>query len=216
MNKPLTTVWAELRRGKTINRSLLNVELSRILSELSGKAVDLGGGSSGSYLRFIPERLTLVRTDYQGEGLDAFVDISNALPFSHDSFDAVLLLNALYVVPDPQAVLREIMRILKPGGKLILSTPYLMAEMREPHDYYRFTSEWLEETLNGIGFENLEIIAIGERFTTIANLIDGFGTRLGNLVLYPLASMADSLLPRRIKREHPAPITYVSVASTPL
>lgn len=209
------SAWGEIRRGKSIGRALLNIELAHILPTLSGTVLDLGGGT-GSYRRFIPDTVKLIRTDYQGEDLEMLVDINEPLPFPDGNFNTVLLLNVLYIAREPRVVLAEIMRILEPGGKLILSTPYLMAEMREPHDYYRFTSEWLEKTLSGMGFEGLEIIAIGERFTTIANLIDGFGTRLGNLILYPLASMADSLLPRHIKREHPAPITYVCVACSPL
>lgn len=205
------SVWSELWRDKTIGRALLNIELSRILPTLTGSGLDLGGGS-GSYLRFIPDTLKLTRTDYKGEGLDALVDINEPLPYPDASFDAVLLLNALYIATEPRALLAEILRILRPGGRLILSTPYLMAEMREPHDYFRFTSEWLERTLNELGYVHLELVPLGERFTSVANLIDGFGTRIGRMLAYPFAAMADVLLPAHIQDEHPAPIMYLTVA----
>ena len=41
------------------------------------------------------------------------------LPYDNDSFDAVLIANALHIVPDPQQVLHEIDRVLRPGGLLI-------------------------------------------------------------------------------------------------
>jgi len=42
-----------------------------------------------------------------------------ALPYGDDSFDAVLIANALHIVPDPGKVLNEIDRVLRPGGILI-------------------------------------------------------------------------------------------------
>lgn len=42
-----------------------------------------------------------------------------ALPYENDSFDAVLIANALHIVPDPEKALSEIDRVLKPDGILI-------------------------------------------------------------------------------------------------
>ena len=42
-----------------------------------------------------------------------------ALPYENNSFDAVLIANALHIVPDPGKVLKEISRVLRPGGLLI-------------------------------------------------------------------------------------------------
>ena len=41
------------------------------------------------------------------------------LPYPDHSFDAVLIANALHIIPDPEKTLREIARVLRPGGILI-------------------------------------------------------------------------------------------------
>ncbi len=49
---------------------------------------------------------------------------AETLPLADQSFDGVLLLDVLEHVSDQQAVLREIQRVLKPGGTLVLSVPH--------------------------------------------------------------------------------------------
>ena len=44
---------------------------------------------------------------------------ATALSYADDSFDAVLIANALHVMPEPEKALREIDRVLRPGGILI-------------------------------------------------------------------------------------------------
>ena len=44
---------------------------------------------------------------------------ATALPFENDSFDAVIISNALHVIPQPEKALAEIRRVLRPGGILI-------------------------------------------------------------------------------------------------
>ena len=44
---------------------------------------------------------------------------ATALPYEDDSFDVVLIANALHVMPEPEKALSEIDRVLKPGGILI-------------------------------------------------------------------------------------------------
>ena len=53
------------------------------------------------------------------ENLHFEVADAMALPYEDNSFDAVLIANALHIVPDPKKVLSEIDRVLRPGGLLI-------------------------------------------------------------------------------------------------
>lgn len=78
-----------------------------------------------------PAAKTVLATDYSDgmiaeakkgvypENLRFEVADAMALPYEDNSFDAVLIANALHIVPDPEKVLSEIDRVLKPGGLLI-------------------------------------------------------------------------------------------------
>jgi ubiquinone/menaquinone biosynthesis C-methylase UbiE len=50
-------------------------------------------------------------------------DLCRTLPFADDAFDAVVSLNVLYTLSDPDAALSEFRRVLKPNGLLRLATP---------------------------------------------------------------------------------------------
>jgi SAM-dependent methyltransferase len=81
---------------------------------------------------------------------DVFAD-GSALPFVEASFDTVLLLEVLEHVADARAVLAEIARVLKPGGLLLLSVPFLYPLHDAPHDYRRFTAPGLEAAVRRAG-----------------------------------------------------------------
>ena len=50
-------------------------------------------------------------------------DLGGVLPFPSESFDAITCSNVLYTLPDPAAALQEFRRVLRPGGKLVVTNP---------------------------------------------------------------------------------------------
>lgn len=61
------------------------------------------------------------------------------LQLEDNTFDLVLLLDVLEHVPDPVFVLKEIIRLMVPEGKLIISLPFIYREHETPGDYWRYT-----------------------------------------------------------------------------
>lgn len=202
--------------GKTLGRVLLNRLVARHCRDLEGVVIDLASGVRPSYLKYLPPRARVVRTDRAaGPGILA-ADLDRPLPFEDASAAAVLFMNALYIVEDPAATLREIARVLKKDGRLFLASPFLAAEMPEPHDFKRFTREGLERLLAGAGFSPPTIVPYGERFAAAANLLHPFFLfGLVRLFVYPLALLLDAATPRRLRRLHPAPLGYFCVARKP-
>ncbi len=204
----------QIYAGKTIGRILLNWEIVALREKVRGKVVDLAGGLEASYYRYLPANISVTRTNYHpGSSIDQVIDLNTRLPFEDNSFDTVLFFNAIYILDDHEATLREIRRILRPHGTLLLSSPFLYNEMPEPHDYMRFTSEGLSRVLASTGFVSVSIHRFGERITAAANLLHPlFYFNTVRFVVYSIALFLDRVIPRSLARRYPSPIGYVCVA----
>lgn len=88
---------------------------------------------------------------------DVFAD-AKAIPFAEGTFDTVLLLEVLEHVRDPDRVLQEIARVLKPAGRLLLSTPFLYPLHDAPHDYQRYTEYGLRQRVGAAGLVAGEVL----------------------------------------------------------
>jgi SAM-dependent methyltransferase len=89
-----------------------------------------------------------------------------ALAFRADAFDSALCTQVLEHVRDPERVLKEIARVLRPGGRVLLTVPLNSGIHMAPHDYFRFTEFGLRELCSRAGLAP-EVIA--ERGGRIAN-----------------------------------------------
>jgi SAM-dependent methyltransferase len=120
---------------------------------LKGKVLDLGCGNQ-PYRPYLTQVERYVGLDYppSRESMDARVkpDVfgdGRELPFADDSFEGVLCSQVLEHVDQPDTVIRELARVLKPGGTAIISVPFFYNLHMEPDDYYRFSPYALKSLL---------------------------------------------------------------------
>lgn len=93
------------------------------------------------------------------EGVDVVADVHD-LPFRDNSADAVISEFMFEHLKNPRLAVSEILRVLKPGGMVYISTPFIIGYHSSPGDYYRWTTEGLRELLKD--FEEKELgIAVG-------------------------------------------------------
>jgi len=93
--------------------------------------------------------------------IDYVCDIA-AIPVEDGYFDAVLCSEVIEHVPDPVAVMTEFARILKPGGRLILTAPLGSGIHQEPYHFYGgYTPFWYEKVLSDNGFTDIRVQANG-------------------------------------------------------
>ncbi len=83
---------------------------------------------------------------------DAFYE-GRTFPFSESRFDGVLCSQVFEHVFTPREFLGEINRVLKPGGLLVLTVPFVWDEHEQPQDYARYSSFGLKAALQSAGFE---------------------------------------------------------------
>ena len=136
------------------------------------RVLDAGAGEGRYSQHFVKQRYTGVDLavgdaawDYSG--IDALGDLAR-LPFPDATFDAALNIVTLEHVPEPLAVLQELARVLRPGGRLLIVVPQQWEVHQAPHDYYRYTRYGLAWLLGRAGFDASGIQPIGGFFTLLA------------------------------------------------
>ena len=121
------------------------------------------------------------------------------LPVDDASVDAILSTQVLEHVADPGVYLAECARVLRPGGRMLLSTHGLMVYHPDPDDYWRWTGAGLQRAVRDAGFRVVRFEGImGLAATALQLLQDGIYWRLPvlvrpllALVLQTLAKIAD-------------------------
>jgi SAM-dependent methyltransferase len=87
--------------------------------------------------------------------------------------DVVICEQVLEHVLDPITATRNLFGLLRPGGRLIVNTPFLVKIHAHPGDFWRFTPDGLRILLAQAGFSDIEVEAWGNRFVAFQN----FGKR---------------------------------------
>jgi SAM-dependent methyltransferase len=102
---------------------------------------------------------------------DQYVDLRHPLPLRDADFDVVLCTQVLEHVPDPFLVMRELARVLRPGGVVLLSAPQTFPRHEEPHDYFRYTNHGLRHMAQEVGLEVAAMEPMGSALVTVAQQV---------------------------------------------
>ena len=113
-----------------------------LMTQLPPDALILNLGSG-------PHRISprMVNVDlYPFKTVDVVADITN-LPFADESVDGVICKATLEHVRDPEQVIAEIRRILRPNGLVFIVVPFIVGFHAAPSDYHRWTLRGVEDCL---------------------------------------------------------------------
>lgn len=126
-----------------------------------GALYDLGAGESPYKEFFLQYAEKYIAVDWDLSShrtqLDVLADLNKPLPVESQSADTVVSLSVLEHLSEPQTMLNEAYRILKPYGNLVLQVPWQWQIHETPHDYFRYTPYGLRYMLEKAGFQDVSI-----------------------------------------------------------
>lgn len=147
------------------------------------RVADIGAGDS-------PYRELFDHADYfcidweqsvhEGAKRVDLVASAESIPLPDAHFDAILMTQVLEHVPEPERVIREQYRLLKPGGGFYMTVPLVWELHEAPHDYFRYTEWGVRRLLESAGFEHIEIEPKCDSFTSLAQLTRNVAWTMGD------------------------------------
>lgn len=163
---------------------------------LHGKLLDIGCGEKPYEHLFKDTKYTGIDfknySPYKGNlsksGPDMFFDDNyskkSVLPFKNNNFDIICAFQTLEHVSNPQKLFKEMCRILKINGFILLTVPFIWGLHEKPNDYFRYTGY----SINNLAIDNHAKIIYekkeGGLFSVIENLIQNYLSELNNRSKY--------------------------------
>jgi SAM-dependent methyltransferase len=158
-------------------RKGLHENISALAEKVSGKILDVGCGQKPyeklfRFSQYIgleldsPDNRRSKKADYFYDGLK--------FPFRDGEFDSVVTNEVFEHVFNPADFLREINRVLKPAGMLLMTAPFVWDEHEQPNDYARYSSFGLISIIERHGFKVIEHRKSMGDIRAIFQLLNGY------------------------------------------
>jgi ubiquinone/menaquinone biosynthesis C-methylase UbiE len=167
-------------------RSSIKKALDCNLHNFRGTLLDVGCGEM-AYREYLLAHsdiskyigLDIENKNYQKKKLPDIIWNGKKIGLSDNSVDCAMATEVLEHVPRIENVLKEICRVLRPGGRFFFTVPYLWPLHDAPYDEYRYTPFSLKRHLDTSDFTNINIKALGGWNASLAQMIGLWINRSG-------------------------------------
>ena len=152
---------------KHSNRSAHNWLIYKITDEFldkyssfyQGALYDLGCGEKPYKSYFLQFADNYIGVDWSSTQhnlkADIVADLNSELPIGDESADSIVSISVLEHLCEPQTMINEAFRILKPEGTILLQVPWQWWIHESPYDYFRYTPYGLKYLFEKAGFNNV-------------------------------------------------------------
>ena len=157
--------------------------------------IDYGCGEI-PYREFFPPTIAYAAADLVGNpAADLVLSRDGTVPSPDNSFDALLSTQVLEHVTNPGVYLAEAYRVLRPGGRMLLSTHGVFHYHPDPDDYWRWTCAGLQRAVRDAGFSLVHFEGIIGLLPTGLHLVqDSIYWKLPRLLRAPFALVMQTLV----------------------
>ncbi|MEY4906022.1 MAG: hypothetical protein RLZZ292_3837 [Bacteroidota bacterium] len=102
---------------------------------------------------------------------DMYWTTEGNIPLPDASIDSAMATEVLEHCPNPQQVLNEVARVLKPEGFFFATVPFLWPHHEIPYDEHRYTAFALKRMMQTAGFQNITVQALGGWEASLAQVL---------------------------------------------
>ena len=156
-----------------IRKGLLE-KIRQYKGEMSGRVLDFGCGSKPyqslfTYSEYIGVDFENPAHPHTQENVDVFYD-GKKLPFPDQHFNSVFSTEVFEHLFNIDDLLSEINRVMLPGGKIMITCPFVWPEHEKPFDFARYTHFAMNNLMEKHGFKILKNDKSGDFITTVFQL----------------------------------------------
>jgi SAM-dependent methyltransferase len=106
------------------------------------------------------------------------------IPLTNDSLDVIICTEVLEHVSDTYKAFKELSRLIKPGGVIIITVPFAYPLHEEPFDFVRLTSYQLRQCAKDNNLDVVELITSGNELEVLATILDNMWIRMNSKKIF--------------------------------
>lgn len=169
----------------TYRRKILDNLLDENKNYYEGIVLDIGGRDRGRFRKPRDKVEKWIFSDIEEKhNPDIVLDVADMKEIRTGSINVINAIELFEHAENPELGLRECHRVLKKGGVMMMSVPFLFPIHADPYDYQRWTEDKWRKELRKIGYEVEKLEIMGRYFTVLADMVKTFIKLIPGILRY--------------------------------